>query len=277
MTPHSVLPGIDPDAMRLLLHSTYPDCGVSGTPLAFSAANRRSDLVRPYPDLAEVCDRLGFRSGETIEQWCSEPWWALLELARAAHPPPTPTALPAGATLAVLVTDIVNTHHRNSRNELRRLGIILAHACLRHAELRHLALPTAFIRFAQGMVEHLDHEESVVFPLCLAIQDANQRQVAGHPRMYAVSAAVEFMGEGHEVGGARLSDLLDRVAAAVAGAADPDFVLVAEGLAVLAQDLSVHERKEVGALAPIASLAAGVMRDRSEACGEHMRHAGYQA
>ncbi len=266
--------GADPEALSLLMHSTFPACGPTGIQLAFSAINRRADLVRAYPELAATCDQLGFHDG-TIEEWCNEPWWFLLEIARAAKPPPLPPTPPATAPLAEMVTSITATHHRNLRNELRRLGVLLGHVCLRRAELRRYALPTVFHEFARGMVEHLDHEEMVVFPLCLAIQDANQRHVAGHPRQLAISAAVTFMGEGHEAGAARLDLLRDRVATAQFGISDPDLTLVANGLESLQADLVVHERKEVGIITPAALAAEQQMLDRGEACIRHMREAGY--
>jgi regulator of cell morphogenesis and NO signaling len=76
--------------------------------------------------------------------------------------------------LAELVAHISNTHHKYTREEIARLGPLLAKVCLVHAqnhpELNNVR--TVFHGLAQELTMHMMKEEKMLFPYIVRMEEA---------------------------------------------------------------------------------------------------------
>lgn len=235
----------------------WMDTGMTETSReVFTPACQRAQLVAAYPELDAVCERLQFRWDKSVEEWCGEPGWALLEFARLAKPPPPAPDLDwSFATIPELIADIIATHHRPLRHELRRLGLIVKQFCRRHAEFRHLNFDHVYRMFADDLLSHLDQEESVVFPVSLAIDGADPRQPQPQSTMHNVTSAIRFMSRGHDGAGYSMHHLMAIHEVMAVNNLDPDLDLIHHGLSAMAADLVVHKMKESDILLPAVLFA----------------------
>jgi iron-sulfur cluster repair protein YtfE (RIC family) len=224
----------------------------------FDDGDRREDLVAAYPELDAVCERLGFGWGTAIASWCAAPRWALLELARAAQPPQAPHRNWTAASMPELVADLLATHHRKLRCELRRLALLIGDLAIVHPEPQVLALRSCFERLDEDMRQHLAYEEAMVFPLCLELDEACRGQLPW--LRTSVDGILRFMDDGHEDGARYLSRLLSLIGLAAPAVASPDLELIRLGIAAMDWDLAVHLAKELEALMPAALLAERRLR-----------------
>lgn len=219
----------------------------------FTGSSRRAELVEAYPELAKSCDLLGLGSGVSLEDWCPSPDWALLILARAASPP-----LPASVIdwsqmdIPELIAHLINRHHRPLRNELHRIGILIRAVEQRDDTGRFSVIVERFARLETGQRAHLDYEESVVFPRCLAIEEASR----GHARLNLldidVTTGIRAMVAGHDEATDGVQHILTLVTTAASTSNDPDVTLIHAGIVALATDLVVHARIENEILLPAA-------------------------
>lgn len=79
-----------------------------------------------------------------------------------------------GAPLADLVAHIVNTHHKYTREEISRLGPLLAKVCSvhgkNHPELNNVR--AVFHGLAQELTMHMMKEEKMLFPYIVRMEEA---------------------------------------------------------------------------------------------------------
>lgn len=260
-------PGWDADAARRRSQLPTPPQpqaqDARPTPL-FTSANRRADFIAIYPEVDGACERLAFGFAYTLGQWCGDAEWALLELARSARPPrPGPAYDWSMATIPELVEDIIASHHQTLRHELRRLGILISQFVQRHPELDQVDAEGDFARFAAKVVAHLDHEEAVVFPLSVVVEEASRRLDAGHYPQGDVTEAIRFMNSGHDDASASLQAMISMVSALATISRDPDLAVIGDGLRAMQADLAVHVLKEESVLLPAVIFADELIRARA--------------
>jgi len=218
--------------------------------------NRREDFTAAYPELDEVCASLGFGPGLPLQSWCTEPGWALLALARGAHPPPAPPQADWSALeISELVENILHHHHRPMRYELRRLGVLVDHVHGRDAVVREFALEPAFRRLEAGLIDHLEQEERDIFPYCLACEaairgrsDADLRWLEENPPLRELWS---FTDDATDV----MRHLSALIGAARKRIEDSDLALIQVGVEAMVADLVVHGVKEGDFLLPATVFA----------------------
>ena len=206
-----------------------------------------------YPELDFVCSALGFGHGLTLGEWSASYDWVLVILARSARPPrpsqPERERDWSMATIPELIADIVATHHVPLRHELERLGIIIDHLAAAHQHAVLSALRKVYHEFKDALALHLDQEESDLFPLCIALEEALCGR--GDWDDQDITSLIRFTGHGHvecQSGLCRLMGLLQ----AASTFRSPDITVISDGLYALSRDLAVHTAKEGEILIPAA-------------------------
>lgn len=225
---------------------------------AFSERDKRADFVANYPELDALCERIGFGWDHTVAEWCRDHEWVMLELARAAQPPPTHPGEDLGsASLAELVDHLLRHHHQPMRCELNRLSLMIRHLAAVHPHHRDIrALASGFFLLRDSLLVHLLQEELEAFPLCLEL-DALHR-VTTTTFDATMAEPLHFMAAGH----LETSDDLDRLGQLAQRAgltSDPDVGLVIQALAAMARDLAVHTTIENEILLPAALFACELL------------------
>jgi iron-sulfur cluster repair protein YtfE (RIC family) len=241
---------------------SQPDDG----PALFNDLSRRADFVRSYPELDDVCERLGFGWEFTLAERFPSPLPILVELARAAQPP-TPAHHPdwTSALVSELVSDLVDMHHRPLMREFERLGMLMEHLHEVHAERSFTTLATRFRRFRQTVRWHLRHEETVVFPRCIDLEDALRGYRPWNKS--TVTSALRVMANGHATSARILATLIALAEKARDVRADPILGVIRDGLLAMQADLRVHAYGEADILLPAAIAAEEQLSARS-----HARH-----
>jgi iron-sulfur cluster repair protein YtfE (RIC family) len=229
----------------------------------FTPASHRDALIAAYPELKPACDQLSFGSDMSLERWCTSPEWALLVLARAAKPPPaTPACNWSQAELFELIDDLIDHHHRQLRNELQRLDILVSMLAHRHEDDCILALERSFMRFKRQLETHLDQEEAEVFPQCLAIATASRGHPAADCMHIDVTTGIRAMLIGHDDASTEFADVQEHSGASVQEMTDMDLDLIRTGLLAMKADYLVHATKEKEILVPAALCAEDQLRAR---------------
>jgi iron-sulfur cluster repair protein YtfE (RIC family) len=232
----------------------------------FTPSSMRSEFVSAYPELNQVCDQLGFGTEMSIGQWNSDPTWALLVLARAAEPPkPAPIFDWSQAEIFELIDNLIVQHHRPLRNELRRLGLLIRDFDRRYPAIRDLDFNGSFTKLELNLTEHLDHEEQVVFPHCLANEAESRGHGTGVNDAAEVTTGIREMMSGHNYGSEELSHMIAQVDAAMRMVVDGDLEVIRVALAAIAADLVVHAEKERDILMPAALYSEEQLRSKSGA------------
>jgi regulator of cell morphogenesis and NO signaling len=158
--------------------------------------------------------------------------------------------------LTALIDHIVSAHHTFTRAELGRL-VPLAESVRRTHAAQHGdldAVHTMLVRLAAHLGVHMDNEESVLFPECVALEEAaSQRR--GPPRTGASSVArtIAAVRREHEAVTKLLRELhVLTFGYRVPDDADDDFRALYQGLAALEHDLYEHIHLENNVAFPAA-------------------------
>ncbi len=232
----------------------------------FTASSYRRELVAAYPELDLICTHLGFDVEVSIGEWNADPTRSLLILARSAHaPPPTAVFDWSQAEIFELIDDLIDHHHCPLRNELRRLGLLVRHFDQAHLETRTLDFDGAFAKLEINLIEHIDHEENLVFPHCLANESAARGALDGNNPAAEVTSDIREMMSGHDYGTMELSHLLNQVDTAIGMVIDGDLGVIRLGLQAMAADLIVHVEKERDILTPAAIFSEDLLRAKRNA------------
>ena len=255
---------------RLRVEPDMPPCidreerNMDADALLFTGASSRSDLVAAYPELDVVCESLSFGWGHSLSDWCSDPEWALLELARCAQPPSPPPILDwSSASLPDLIRDIVETHHNPMRHEISRFRLLISQFCLRHPDADLVEVAREFPGLVHGILIHVGHEEAIVFPAGIAIHEASRRSGMRFPISIDVAAAIRFMSLGHDDVDHALRRMKALLGALSAAHIDPDLPLMIACIDRMQTDLAIHEHKEDSVLLPAVIFAEEQVRARS--------------
>ena len=241
---------------EVLANNPQPTCNK-----LFWPHGRRTELVRAYGELDEVCTRIGFGTELTLGQWSMSPNWVLLLLARAARPPPPrPIRDWTSATIPEVIADIVTSHHIPLRHELERLGIIIDHLLDMYPDSHVVDLHMEYRHFVDEIIVHIDQEESELFPVCMALEDAlNGNKIEA---TYDITPIIRFAGHGHAENESRLQRIVDQLQVCAANLKDPDVYLIRVGIDAMARDLVLHSAKEGEILFPAAIFSEEVIRAR---------------
>jgi len=249
---------------RPLPRSMNPVLTTVDEPPLFSVTSRRADLVRAYPELDQVCDLLGFDWDQTLVERFPDPTGVLLAMARAAQPP---SAAPhpdwSSSLVSELVSDLRDLHHRPVIRELQRLGILMDRALAAYPGRTSMAADNSIRTLSQIVHRHVRHDERVVFPLCIRIEDA----LHGHttPTATDVTSAIRIMADGHAAIDQELTRCIACVREASAASADPDLRQVLLGLEAMKDSQAMHAYGELEILLPAAISAEEQLTARTGA------------
>jgi iron-sulfur cluster repair protein YtfE (RIC family) len=233
-------------------------------PPLFSGSSHRADLVSAYPELDQVCDLVGFGWDQTLAERFPEPAGILLTLARAAHPP-APAHHPdwSFSLVSELVSDLSTMHHRPLIRELQRLGILMNRLRDGHPERTLVNVERSIRTLRQSVRQHVRHDEIVVFPHCLQIEEA----LHGRRSWNAVdiTGAIRIMAEGHAAIDREVMHAIASVREAIAACPDPDLQLVLSGLEAMKVNMDMHAYGELEILLPAAISAEEQLTARKRA------------
>lgn len=218
---------------------------------AFHERDKRADFVASYPELDALCERIGFGWDHTVADWSHDTSWVMLELARAAQPPPTRNGDDlASASLGELVDHLLRHHHQPLRCELNRVSLLIRHLAGVHPHQRDIqTLASGFTLLRDSLLVHLLQEELEAFPLCVELQ-ARQHDVR-QTCDPTIAEPLHVMAAGHLETGDDLGRL-GQLARRAALTNDPDVDLVIRALTAMERDLQVHTAIENGILLPAA-------------------------
>ena len=229
----------------------------------FTLTSNRNDLVSAYPDLESYCIQLGFMEGMTLSQWCSAPEWALLILARAARPPQSAPAMDWIPTdITALITHLLNHHHRQLRNELRRMGILIRDFSHRYHGTVTAGIDQDFMRLEADITARLDFEEMTVFPQCLAIDAEQCSPLSEKNTAHDVVIRLQAMVTNNDQSAFGLEHLLHQISTHKFLISDPDLTIISDGLVAIKLAHVLHAEKERNLLA--AAVIFAVERRRAQ-------------
>lgn len=221
--------------------------------VVFTDASHRGDFVAAYPELEETCAAIGFGPGIPLSEWCANPDWALLVLARAAQPPaPSPRLDWSLAYIPGLIPHLIAHHHRPLRNELRRLAVIVRQFALRHNDENGHNLRDQALQGEGDLNAFMDHEEASVFPLALTCDQAQRDGAPLDGDAGDISTSVHAMTAGHRQSMDCLQRILITIDMLSVGCADPDIAIIRAGVVAMISETYLHAVLELGVLAPAA-------------------------
>ncbi len=156
------------------------------------------------------------------------------------------------APIAELVTHLVTTHHRATTVLLERMQ--------RVADAFGPPIQSAARILARELLAHQQQEETAVFPICIALDQALHQQ---EPQAINAAPAVHLMAQGHE----RWRDGVDALGEAVAqaGAEHPQLGELKACLDALCADLQEHSWKEEQILLPAVLFSQDLLHARRAA------------
>ncbi len=258
-------------ASMLALHSPIPDRLTTFTArnverkrigFTFSAKDKRADFVAAYPELDDVCERIGFGWDLTLGSWCTNSSWALEELARSCKPRPlVPEEDWTSSALDELTEHIITHYHQPLRWELTRLGCLIKHVAHAHQQAELNDLATGFNLLRDSLLVHLMQEELDAFPLCIKLEQLSHDKSAHIED--GVRETLHFMAAGH----LETVDDVDRLhllAERAKSAHDPDLPVIKQGLSAMREELIQHTKIENDVLLPAAMFMADVLLTRKK-------------
>jgi iron-sulfur cluster repair protein YtfE (RIC family) len=244
----------------------------------FTCVSTRHELIAAYPELEQICTQLEFGPDKNLGEWSADLTATLLLFARAAQPPPLrPTFDWSQAEIFELITDLIDHHHCPLRNELRRLGLLIRNLEQAHPESRTFDLDGAFTQLEINLIMHLDQEEQIIFPHCLANEAWCLGPIDEKMEPEEVTSGIREMMSGHDYGAGELSHLLNYVDAAVHAVSDGDFAVIQFGLHAMAEDLIIHAEKERDILMPAAIFSEDLLRSKLKHAAEQRANSARSA
>ncbi|MBI2383414.1 MAG: DUF542 domain-containing protein [Gammaproteobacteria bacterium] len=217
-----------------------------------------TDIIASRPSLTRVLDELGLDyccSGpQTLEQACRRKSLdadrILAMLHAAANDAPAAEVDVTDLSLAALADHIERTHHAPLKLELPRLEGLMFKVAGAHGggDARLLQAYAVFHGFAHELLEHLQKEERVLFPMIRELEAAD-----GAPSFHCGPLAnpIGRMLAEHDNADAAMRELRSLTDGFKApGHACNTYRALLDGLARLEQDLERHTRKEAEHLFP---------------------------
>lgn len=215
-----------------------------------------ASLVLDHPGLAELLEQLDFdyccHGSGSLAAACMERDLDVDTLVRvlgahvlAARSAPDHAYDWRSASIPELCDHIVSAHHAPLRRKLPRLSETLATVVRVHGDddPRLQTLARLFDGLAHDLLEHLDREERLLFPACVALE-------TGDEAVDRTSLLSELEDDHADVGGTlrALRELADGYRVETARCGTHRALL--EGLAALERDLHLHIHEENNVLFP---------------------------
>ena len=159
-------------------------------------------------------------------------------------------------SLAALITHIYETHHVFTREELSRIGMLLAKVCPVYGDKRPelLEIQTLFARLQEELLPHMMKEENVLFPYITQMESAvSSGLTAPVPMFGTVRNPVRMMMFEHDLAG----EVLRRIRQLSSDFNPPEdgcmsYRTLYSALEALEQDLHQHIHLENNILFPRA-------------------------
>ena len=228
-----------------------------------------AELVLARPSLSRVFERLGIDyccgGKRTLERACSRSGLdlpttiALIEAGMADVPADEVDWTKASA--AALVDHIVVHHHDLLREELPRLGAMADRVAQRHGPDDHrlVELAEVFACFRAELEQHMEAEEQILFPACIALEAAagdvgsDAADARPHLPFPTIAMPIAVMEHQHEDAGAALEQMRGLTAGYDLDAArcNTHRALV-DGLHAIERDMHGHVHEENNILFPRA-------------------------
>ena len=158
--------------------------------------------------------------------------------------------------LSDLMTYIQARFHRPLRDELPRLGQMMAKVVSRHGATRPETLPlrSTFVTLQSELLEHMAREDAVLFPAIIALEDHRMPETQDWTWIERPIGVMELE---HASAGAALARIVALTNGYVApDGACPTFRGLYHGLAELERDMHEHVHLENNVLFPRAALLA---------------------
>ena len=219
--------------------------------MSMTAEKTVRELALENPAATRVFEQLGIDyccgGGRTLEQACALARVSLHQVARALDSAAEVRQQRdwRAEPLAELIAHITGTHHRYTRNEMRRLGPLFEKVCSAHGSNHpELAdLRETFGGLARELTMHMMKEEAVLFPYIVRMEEA---VIAKEPVLPApfgvVRNPVAMMMHEHDDAGAALL----RMRAASGGyAAPPDACLSYQSLYRALAEFEAHLHQHI--------------------------------
>jgi regulator of cell morphogenesis and NO signaling len=198
--------------------------------------------------LGESCERLGLDAASVLQA-----------LAAGDIDPEEGEVDWPRASMSALADHIVAAHHQYLRVELPRLALLIRKVVNAHGQ-RHPELPRLedrFSSFRSDLEAHMDKEETVLFPLCRALETACVRPSSpcGSIRDPIHRMVTEHEDAGDDLASMRaLTDNFTPPSDACA-----TYRMLLEGLSELERDTHLHVHKENNILFPRATAAEAAL------------------
>jgi regulator of cell morphogenesis and NO signaling len=164
------------------------------------------------------------------------------------------------ASIPELIEHIVAGHHRSLREQLTRAATLLRQATVFPATDQSLEFARRYVAFAHQMLGHLDHEERVLFPACIALDHAFHHHGA---KAVDASEAAHVMALGHGSAAGELDELARLARSLPDGNKPVTVTALREAIAAMSADLIEHSRVEEEILLPAVLFEQEVVATRS--------------
>lgn len=153
------------------------------------------------------------------------------------------------ASIAELIDHIVSVHHSYTRRLIGQAAALVRQMTIFPSPPVARAFAVEFTRFEKDVLAHLELEENILFPACLALD------LASHPggtrgEDYDVSRAIHIMAVGHDATRQDIVRLLDQARGLPDGNKPRTIAALRQILGELDADLIEHGTLEEGILLP---------------------------
>jgi regulator of cell morphogenesis and NO signaling len=202
----------------IVLKTQWRYARIAEESMSIAAEKTVRELALENPAATRIFEQLGIDyccgGNRSLEQACQAAHVPLERVEKSLEAAPR---VPAGRDWAVeplfeLIAHIRNTHHRYTRDEIKRLGPLFEKVCSvhwkNHPEL--LEIRVAFDRLAQELMMHMMKEEAVLFPYIERMEESVVAQEPVLPPPFgAVRNPVAMMMREHDDAGAALREMRD--------------------------------------------------------------------
>lgn len=234
--------------------------------MSVSTARTVRELALEIPEATRVFEKVGIDyccgGGKSLEEACAAANLSVdevldsLELAEQSARAKQKDRNWQTDPLADLVTHIIGTHHKYTREEIARLGplfdkVVSVHG-KNHPELQHVR--AAFRGLAQELTMHMMKEEAVLFPYIVRMEESViQRDPVLPPPFGSVQNPVAMMMHEHDSAGEALRSMRQASAGyAPPGDACISYQTLYKALEDFEKDLHQHIHLENNVLFPRA-------------------------
>lgn len=242
---------------------------LDGESLSSYPATTVRQIVAQNPRLARVFEKYGLSycccsGGKSLVELCAERGIhieTLLADLRAAATSPAPASAEDpnwhDGAISEYVRHLIGTHHSYLHGELPRISFLLERVTTRHGELypELWELQNIFDGFRDALEKHLDHEERLLFPVLMRLEDAQPVFPNGY---YGIAPLIAELRREHIA----LTNALAQMHYVTSGFKSPNtacntYRVLMESLREMGAELCRHLTEEETSLFPRAIAEAG--------------------